>query len=129
MSSVEAFLTRELEIRFIDARELTNEARISLGLNGYPSRDEKRRIRAKALSLFESRPEEDRATMKRLSEALAAIKADSMSLTSEFDGGDSSEEFDARSSTIRSSHSNHLSAGHQNKKRRGPAAWFLGGRR
>ena len=85
MTSVEAFLTRELEIRFIDARELANEAKVSLGMEGYPSKDQKRKIKIKAIHLFRCRPEEEQMNMRRLSETLDSIKAETMSY-----GGDSS---------------------------------------
>ena len=40
MLSVESLLTRELNLRFIDARMLVTEARITLGIEGYPDRDQ-----------------------------------------------------------------------------------------
>ena len=45
MSTVEEFLTRELDIRFIDAREIANEAKIALGITGYPTAAERRMVR------------------------------------------------------------------------------------
>ena len=75
MSSIEGFLTRELNIRFIDARQITNEAKIALGIEGYPSKSQMRALRHQALAIFETRPSHAKDTMRQLSGELDAVKA------------------------------------------------------
>jgi hypothetical protein len=72
--TVESFLTRELDIRFIDARNIVTEAKINLGVNGYPSKDQERELREEAIKIFQQRPGEAQTTMRRLSADLEAIK-------------------------------------------------------
>jgi hypothetical protein len=72
--TVESFLTRELQVRFIDARTLATEAKLNLGVHGYPSEDQKQGIIKEAVYIFQQRPEQVQATMKRLSTSLDAVK-------------------------------------------------------
>jgi hypothetical protein len=72
--TVESILTRELDIRFIDARKIVTEAKISLGMHGYPSKDQESELREEAIKIFQQRPEEAQTTMRRLSADLDAIK-------------------------------------------------------
>jgi hypothetical protein len=72
--TVESILTRELDIRFIDARHIATEAEISLGIHGYPSKDQERELREEAIKIFGQRPQETQNTMRRLSADLEAIK-------------------------------------------------------
>ena len=53
--SVESTLTRELDIRFIDARVLTTEAKLNLGIEGYPSLEQTSELIAEATRIFEER--------------------------------------------------------------------------
>lgn len=84
--TVESLLTRKLEIRFIDARNIVTEAKVSLGIHGYPSKDEEREVREEAIKIFRQRPEETQTAMIRLSADLEAIKIPAGSLKSDTDG-------------------------------------------
>lgn len=100
MSSVEGYLTRELDIRFIDAREITNEAKMMLGIIGYPTKQEMVMVRKEAMQLFNKRSEEEKQSMRRLSTSLDAVKSmHSMSSHASSECGDSSD----TSSSVRSS--------------------------
>jgi hypothetical protein len=72
--TVESILTRELDICFIDARHMVTEAKIILGIHGYPSKDQERELREEAIKIFGQRPQETQNTMRRLSADLEAIK-------------------------------------------------------
>ena len=77
--SVESIITRELDIRFIDARSLTTEAKLNLGIEGYVANDEQRdALVAEATRIFqEERPTGQKAAMKVLNSRLNAIKSSS----------------------------------------------------
>ncbi len=75
MSSVEGYLTRELGIRFIDARELANEAKIALGISGYPSQNEHVIVRKQARRIFESLSKSEQEKLKVMNCTLTAIKS------------------------------------------------------
>ena len=72
--SVESYLTRQLNIRFIDARALCNDAKLSLGVQGYHSEDQQAPLIDEAVRLFQQRPEHVKATMTRLRCELDTIK-------------------------------------------------------
>ena len=74
MTSIESMLTRQLDLRFIDARTLANEARIALGIEGYPSRDEIHRIVGEAVDIFQHKSLDEQQSMQRLHWNLEAIK-------------------------------------------------------
>jgi hypothetical protein len=95
--TVESLLTRELEIRFIDARSIVTEAKVSLGIHGYPSKDQESKVREEAIKIFRQRPEETQTTMRRLSTDLEAIKISADSLSSRTCDSDSSESEDLSS--------------------------------
>ena len=80
--SIEQVLTRELDIRFIDARELVNEARLSLGIVGYPSKDELERLQEQSVLLFDRLPDDQKNAMRRRNCEFAAIKSQSLSSAS-----------------------------------------------
>jgi hypothetical protein len=88
--TVESFLTRELQVRFIDARNLATEAKLNLGVFGYPSHEQQEAIIEEALKVFQQRPNEVQAGMRRLSSSLDAVK-----LTKD---SDDSSQFTARTS-------------------------------
>lgn len=74
--SVECYLTRELSIRFIDARELANEAKITLGITGYPTKGEQRLVCTQAMRVFNNRPDTEKLALRRLNSDLTeAIKS------------------------------------------------------
>eukprot|EP00339_Tiarina_fusa_P028525 CAMPEP_0117047066 /NCGR_PEP_ID=MMETSP0472-20121206/32534_1 /TAXON_ID=693140 ORGANISM="Tiarina fusus, Strain LIS" /NCGR_SAMPLE_ID=MMETSP0472 /ASSEMBLY_ACC=CAM_ASM_000603 /LENGTH=129 /DNA_ID=CAMNT_0004759639 /DNA_START=110 /DNA_END=499 /DNA_ORIENTATION=+ len=88
--TVEHYLTRELDIRFIDARSIATEARINLGNYGYPTEEEERLIREEACRIFRSsRSAEARRVMRQLSTSLEAVKIDQQR-----GGGDSTSSSD-----------------------------------
>ena len=95
-SCVESLLTRELDLRFIDARALATEARISLGVEGYPSRDQFDDLRREANRIFEAKPIGEQRALQKLNMDFEAIKFPAGSVasaSSSVDGsGDSMEE-------------------------------------
>ena len=52
-TTIEATLTRELGIRFIDARQLATQARLQLGVKGYPSNETKLELIQLAMDMFQ----------------------------------------------------------------------------
>ena len=74
MTTVEGVLTRELEIRFIDARALCNEAKLGLGFVGYPSPEQEVLLVEEAKMLFQARPEETQRAMITLKSNLVTVK-------------------------------------------------------
>jgi hypothetical protein len=80
--TVEAILTRELEIRFIDARALCNEAKLGLGVDGYPIPEQEDFLVEEATMIFRARPEETQRAMRRLKTNLDAFKSPTGSLSS-----------------------------------------------
>ena len=114
--SVESIITRELDIRFIDARSLTTEAKLNLGIEGYVANDEQRdALVAEATRIFqEERPTGQKAAMKVLNSRLNAIKsssdhssafscASSSSAAAPFDGESGEFSIDSTSTTGASS--------------------------
>ena len=95
-SCVESLLTRELDLRFIDARVLATEARISLGVEGYPTRDQVDDLRMEAIRIFERKSSGERRALQKLNMDFEAIKFPAGSVASaasSVDGsGDSLEE-------------------------------------
>ncbi len=80
--SIEGYLTRELDIRFIDARSLVNEAKLALGMIGYPSKQELQGLREEALQIFDRRPETQKDALRRLKCDFTVIKEQSSALSS-----------------------------------------------
>ena len=73
--SVESIITRELDIRFIDARAIATEAKLNLGIDGYVSnQDQRDAVVNEAMKIFQQRPQSQKATMKVLNSRLNAIK-------------------------------------------------------
>ena len=73
-SCVESLLTRELDLRFIDARALATEARISLGVEGYPSRDQVADLRREAIRIFQTKSIDEQRALQKLNMDFEAIK-------------------------------------------------------
>lgn len=90
MASVESYLTRELDLRFIDARNLATEARRNLGIVGYPSRSQARQVRQEALHIYHSKTLSERRSLQQMNLALVNIKGDTQSTAgcSETDSSD-----------------------------------------
>lgn len=72
--SIEGALTRDLDIRFIDARMLALEAKVNLGVEGYHSPEQQEQIIEEALKIFAGRPDEVRKTMLERNTNLEAAK-------------------------------------------------------
>jgi len=88
MPSIESILTRELDLRFIDARTIATEARIALGIEGYPSKEHITMIRDEAVRIFESKSSEDQKAMQRMHHEFEAIKIPGGSLAGSDTGSD-----------------------------------------
>lgn len=73
--TVEAEITRSLGIRFIDARILASEAKLAQGIVGYASKEQLPSLVSKAAQIFESKPEEEKETMRKLNDDLESIKS------------------------------------------------------
>jgi hypothetical protein len=71
--TVESFLTRDLQVRFIDARNLATEAKLKLGITGYPSEEQTQPIIDEAISLFNAKPEEVKVVMRQLNASLKTV--------------------------------------------------------
>lgn len=74
MTSIESILTRELDLRFIDARNIATEARIALGIEGYPSKDHINLIRDEAVRIFQRKSLDERRNMQRMNSDFEAMK-------------------------------------------------------
>lgn len=73
--TVEALLTRQLGIRFIDARALATEAKLEFDVKGYPSQEMKLKIVEYAVNKFQNEmPQEQQATLRRVSSSLNTAK-------------------------------------------------------
>lgn len=66
MTTVESILSRELGLRFIDARYISNEAKVSLGIHGYPTSDQFHALREEAIRLYNEKPQEEKLTLRQL---------------------------------------------------------------
>jgi hypothetical protein len=82
--SVEAYLTRELDICFIDARSMVNEAKISLGIQGYPTLKENTQVQREAIKIFEEHPVSAKRGMRRRKVDLERVKRAAGGSSSEF---------------------------------------------
>eukprot|EP00339_Tiarina_fusa_P029080 CAMPEP_0117046368 /NCGR_PEP_ID=MMETSP0472-20121206/32059_1 /TAXON_ID=693140 ORGANISM="Tiarina fusus, Strain LIS" /NCGR_SAMPLE_ID=MMETSP0472 /ASSEMBLY_ACC=CAM_ASM_000603 /LENGTH=124 /DNA_ID=CAMNT_0004758689 /DNA_START=84 /DNA_END=458 /DNA_ORIENTATION=- len=75
-ASIESDLVRQLDIRFIDARTIVNEAKVNLGFHGYVADNgDVHKIHEEARRIFMDRPLGARQTMRRLSSNLEAVKS------------------------------------------------------
>jgi hypothetical protein len=73
-NSLASTLTRELDIRFIDARRMVNEAKSNLGILGYPEEGDERRICRETRHFFKCQSQSSKERMWRLSATFEAIK-------------------------------------------------------
>jgi predicted phage tail protein len=115
--SIEGLLTRELDIRFIDARSIVNEAKINMGIIGYPTAEQALKVQQEAIELFKAQSNEVKRTMRRLKEDLEGVKS-SGSLNFK-DGMDSTE--NSRISRSNSNASDDFSTRGAGSKKKG---WF-----
>jgi len=88
MATVESFLTRKLDVRFIDARVIATEARLSLGIQGYPTRDQLGDLRTEAIRIFCSKSIDEQRALQQLNIELESIKVPNDSVTSSVDGSE-----------------------------------------
>ena len=98
---IEAALTRELEIRFIDARNLVSEAKMKLGIIGYTCDTQEAELLQVATQLFHEQTDDKKSAMRRMKMSLDAVKTQrqsSISETSKTDSdsrsGDDNDEWD-----------------------------------
>eukprot|EP00934_Nitzschia_sp_Nitz4_P008223 Nitzschia sp. Nitz4//scaffold266_size26515//20124//20510//NITZ4_008260-RA/size26515-processed-gene-0.12-mRNA-1//-1//CDS//3329544877//8213//frame0 len=91
--TIEGFLVRELDITFLDARSITNEAKVALGIEGYPSSDQYQPLQEEALRLFQGRPENEKLAMRKRNWNMEAVKisSGSLSLSHTRDAGNSED--------------------------------------
>ena len=71
--TVESYLTRKFDIRFIDARCIANEAKVNLAIDGYPTKEQQMLIRREACKIFCDRSDISKDTMRRLSATLDEV--------------------------------------------------------
>ena len=93
MSIVESSVSRELEIRFIDAKAIVTDAKLNLGIEGYPSERQARYLQTEAIRIFvEEKSETERLHMRLLHDKLNQVKS------SIIDNDLSSDEYSSRTS-------------------------------
>ena len=90
--SVESTLVKALDIRFIDARLIATEAKLNMGIDGYPKEDQVQDIIKESMRIFDRRPTEDRIAMKTLHNKLNRIKSMSSHNSNSDDGSSSGDE-------------------------------------
>ena len=90
--SVESTLVKALDIRFIDARLIATEAKLNMGIDGYPKEDQVQDIIKESMRIYELRPTEDRIAMKTLHNKLNRIKSMSSHSSNSDDGSSSGDE-------------------------------------
>ena len=100
--SVESTLTRELNIRFIDARAIATEAKLNLGIDGYVSNEQMQlAVVNEATRIFEQeKSQTDRIAMQVINQRLNYAKKSKKSCS---DGSAASEDGDC--STVSSASS------------------------
>ena len=72
--TVESFLTREFDIRFIDARNIVNEAKVKLGIYGYPTKEQQVQLVKESYYIYKERSDKDE--LKKLNDDLESLKFD-----------------------------------------------------
>ena len=72
--TIEATLIRELGIRFIDARQLSTQAKLKLGVKGYPSVETKLKCVELAIEIFNAKSARDQTVMQCLKTGLDSAK-------------------------------------------------------
>ena len=72
---MESILSRQLDITFLHARELVTEARLQLGIEGYPDSGQVANIVEEAIIIFEHRTSPElQAEMRETKSRLDAVK-------------------------------------------------------
>ena len=72
--TVESIITRRLGITFIDARSISTEAKLSLGISGYPSQCQIEDLVEEAVRIFETKPIRFQNGMREAKQDLDAFK-------------------------------------------------------
>ncbi len=94
-------MSRDLDLRFIDARDIAAEARIVLGIQGYPSKDQAPLILDEAIRIFHSKSDKEQHHLRQMNWELEAIKLSAGSQSSS-DWIDSSDRNSITSDVVRS---------------------------
>ena len=123
--SVESIITRELDIRFIDARHMVAEAKMKMGIQGYPTEQQKAALKNEVIKIFRQCPLQEQVAMVRMSTELESLKQGIAS--SAFDGSSSEGNSGFEESTKNSEASASPKGTHHKKGRR--MMWPLGRRR
>jgi hypothetical protein len=97
--SIESTLTRELGIRFIDARGLVTEAKAKRGMTGYTCKEHETMVMEEAIQLFEMKPPEVQESMRRLQRTLECISTTESILSIDGDSGEDLKSLDSVDST------------------------------
>jgi Tfp pilus assembly major pilin PilA len=117
--SIEGSLTRKLDIRFIDARFMVNEAKVNMGITGYLTEEQALKVQNEAIKIFKGQSDEVKRTMRRLKDDLEEVKS-SGSLN--FKHMDSSENSGTRSNSTASDEFSTRASTRMTKK----GSWFSG---
>ena len=70
--TIETMLSNKLGITYIDARSICVEAKLSLGVTGYPTQEQKELLLEEGVRLYEERPLRVREAMKSNRQSLDA---------------------------------------------------------
>ena len=95
--TVEAILTRKFGITFIDARQVANEAKLALDIQGYPTAAQRAKIINHAMRIFHTQPCEVTQAMQARRTSLQSVMSSSEFCESEID--DRSDHFSVASTT------------------------------
>eukprot|EP00934_Nitzschia_sp_Nitz4_P006379 Nitzschia sp. Nitz4//scaffold83_size84149//705//959//NITZ4_005157-RA/size84149-processed-gene-0.83-mRNA-1//-1//CDS//3329558896//6369//frame0 len=74
MSTIESILTRELNVRFIDARVISSEAKVALGIQGYPSAEQLPALHREAERIFYAKSVQERSSMQQMNMSFESMK-------------------------------------------------------
>jgi hypothetical protein len=74
MPTVEKYLSNRFGLTFLDARRITNEAKISLQIEGYPNPEQVEDIRNAAVQIFRLQPSDVQDTMMLSRRNLDTVK-------------------------------------------------------
>ena len=82
MPFIASRLSRELDVSFIDARNIAAEARVVLAIEGYPTADQVSMIVDEAHRIFQNMPMDEQKRLRMKNLELETIKSSSSSLSS-----------------------------------------------
>ena len=103
-NSVEAVLKRDLEIQFLDARAIVTEAKLNLGIQGYPSAGQNELIYEECMKVFYNKPVSDQRMMRAHKSDMDIAKASISSSTHSHSSGGSYDQPLAPSKAYGSKH-------------------------